>query len=124
MMKIKNCPFCGGEGAVSEHATGCMVRCKECGARIFKDVFTPDMKTPMRGMVLRQAAINAWNTRASGWIPVSERLPEKTGEYLCYGEYGFEVCEFNSLKLFVNFNCDIVQHLVSWQPLPDPYEGE
>ena len=56
------------------------------------------------------------------WIPVTERLPEKNGDYLCQEKLGF---------LYVdtwNGECwDIARSsfgiVVAWMPLPEHYKG-
>lgn len=55
------------------------------------------------------------------WIPCSERLPDKDGEYIVtqkngsIGRYVFS-CEGNSEEYFKR--CAI-----AWMPLPEPYKG-
>ena len=66
------------------------------------------------------------------WIPVTERLPEKSGLYLCYTEFKiFAVLHFSRKhKLFNWFdemnpgeiNSDI--KCIAWMPLPEPPKGE
>ena len=58
-----------------------------------------------------------------GWIPCSERLPEKSSTYLAtvdYGEYG----KASGQRFFyggcLGWNDDAV---VAWMPLPEPYRG-
>ena len=63
-----------------------------------------------------------------GWIPCSERLPEKNGTYIVM----IEKAEFPT-TLFYNAGCweeliddeTIFYSVIAWQPLPQPYkEGE
>lgn len=56
----------------------------------------------------------------NGWIPVSERLPEKGGSYI--------VCSENK-KVYLAYYCknSVVPHwsrgkIIAWQPLPEPYQ--
>ncbi len=75
-----------------------------------------------------------------GWIPVSERLPEEDGKYLCTDKNGF-VSEFgfsNDLysvdnyyfnhykgkkkKGFYKWSRTEIVNLTAWQPLPQPYK--
>ena len=68
---------------------------------------------------------------SSGWIPVSERLPEKSGKYLITIKNltGFEIpkeyvfiCDyFHAIKEFM-FDTWEDNKIVAWQPLPEPYK--
>lgn len=66
--------------------------------------------------------------RPQGWIPVSERLPEESGNYLIAiadsnyknGQF-FEISWFypsNHTWSFRNAN------VIAWMPLPEPYKAE
>lgn len=57
------------------------------------------------------------------WIPVSERLPEKSGEYLTWVRYNNE--EFMSIE---EIDCEgilkkwnFTGEVLAWMPLPEPY---
>ena len=57
---------------------------------------------------------------AQKWIPVSERLPEKIGDYLVCDEYG---------NIFSNFYHPTYKRwgarnntIIAWMPLPEPYK--
>ena len=64
------------------------------------------------------------------WIPVTERLPEKDGEYLttwidaqkklCVNVFLVEngVWYWNQKYIFPNWR------IIAWMPLPEPWEGE
>jgi hypothetical protein len=66
-----------------------------------------------------------------GWIPVSERLPEKSGKYLITIKNltGFEmpkeyifICDyFHAIKEFM-FDSWEDNKIVAWQPLPPAYK--
>lgn len=63
------------------------------------------------------------------WIPCSERLPEKYGEYLCcdkYGEYiiGYPTARVSSDDYYVETEHEIMNNCIAWQPLPKPYRPE
>ena len=60
------------------------------------------------------------------WIPVTERLPEKSCKCLVYterGEYGgYDITTYNSMTMtFLDYEigCEKVTH---WMPLPPPKE--
>ena len=65
-----------------------------------------------------------WLRRAkkyTGWIPVSERLPEENGRYLCSYKYKEGECiDFGSFKDGTWY----VKGAVAWMPLPEPYKAE
>lgn len=78
------------------------------------------------------------------WIPVSERLPEEEGKYLCaYGknfmriysfsndlysvdDYDFAKYKFEKKKGFYTYDSEWgyldVDFIKAWQPLPEPYK--
>lgn len=73
----------------------------------------------------------------SGWIPVSERLPEKDGRYLVTFKYGIKVCMvgYGSCKRTVLgypighgwYNLEEAQYyaedsIIAWMHLPEPYK--
>jgi len=70
LKELLPCPFCGntrlmgGRKSVASHC----VCCRACHA----EIETPHLAT----------AIEKWNTRASQWIPVGERKPEKASDQL------------------------------------------
>ena len=66
MTDLKLCPFCGDTYAViyTTLEDGYCAECLECHAKT--DWFST-----------KAEAIAAWNRRADGWIPVTERLPEE-----------------------------------------------
>lgn len=57
---------------------------------------------------------------ATKWIPVSERLPEKEGNYIVHGTLGGVFCLFYDDILSSSFK----QMVTHWMPLPEkPKEG-
>ena len=64
--------------------------------------------------------------KENDWIPCSERLPDKSGEYLVTDngwpittvDVGEFFCE-NGVSEWVSLD-----HVVAWKPLPEPYRGE
>lgn len=75
----------------------------------------------------------------SGWIPVSERLPEKDGRYLVTFKYGIKVCMvgYGSCRRTVLgypighgwYSLEEAQYyakdgIIAWMPLPEPYKED
>lgn len=55
------------------------------------------------------------------WIPVTERLPEKSGYYLATVDIGLKVVDvifFNNGSGFLMANT-----VKAWKPTPEPYQG-
>jgi Lar family restriction alleviation protein len=117
MTDLKPCPFCGGEkveikGAYVRHA---FIECCKCGIA-------------MVAGESKAEAIAAWNRRADGWIPVTERLPEEDNEeYLtCYAtKDGIGV---PTIRTYIQgrwyADCEYVGRskglVTHWMPLPQP----
>lgn len=56
------------------------------------------------------------------WIPVTERLPEKSGYYLATVDIGWKIVDviyFNNGSGFLMANT-----VKAWKPTPEPYHGE
>ena len=61
------------------------------------------------------------------WIPCSDRLPEKSGQYYVSGGDKVWICEFLIIPNFTGGWCnDVANPMVqAWMPKPEPYrEGE
>lgn len=70
------------------------------------------------------------------WIPVTERLPEKTGRYLAWAVVSFipdHVDEPNTIKQIAiasystrtrTWFGDNVEDVIAWMPLPNPFKEE
>ena len=60
------------------------------------------------------------------WIPVSERLPEKSDKYYVSGGDKVWICEFLIIPNFTGGWCNDASNPVvqAWMPLPKPYEVE
>ena len=55
------------------------------------------------------------------WIPVTERLPEKSGYYLATVDIGWKIVDviyFNNGSGFLMANT-----VKAWKPRPEPYQG-
>ena len=63
---------------------------------------------------------------ANRWIPCSERLPEKYGDYLCCDDYGEVIFGYpckTKEGFIVETENDIMYDCVAWMPSPAPYKG-
>ena len=67
------------------------------------------------------------------WIPVSERLPKKSGNYWCtFGGTNltgkdYYTTESDAKKIFDEPEEYVgwqTQNVIAWQPLPEPYKAE
>ncbi|MBR0340817.1 MAG: DUF551 domain-containing protein [Oscillospiraceae bacterium] len=110
-IELLPCPFCGRKPKTSElhiqlHQISCLF--SKCHARpcVIK-------KTP-------EEAAQAWNTRASGWIPCSERLPEVNITVLILFENQIKLSCLDKTKLGFLMNGEFIgKNLVThWMPLP------
>ena len=135
MSELKPCPFCGekaSENSLTQitkydlYTVSCENR--NCGVHPYTVGLTSG------------EAVKKWNKRSNGWIPVTERLPEKYGRVLAtYVEYGVEKvgqvtfgdmrqsCEpyelVSGFTLFSKY-CEEEVIVIAWQPLPEPYEED
>ena len=54
------------------------------------------------------------------WIPVTERLPEKTGLYMGFDtHFGVILAYYTTDKMMVTW-----EEITHWMPLPEPPKGE
>lgn len=66
-----------------------------------------------------------------GWIPVTERLPEKGGWYLVTWEDQFKTVRGVTVSEFIepkgltdigHFEGFVLREITAWMPLPEPYK--
>ena len=109
-MKIKSCPFCGGEVKLMNLA-GWEIGCK-CGLNM----------VPSDSDFSKDEFIEQWNKRASQWVSVEDKLPELNQRVLCYHEdWGISISYLdNSGYIKTGLIDDPATH---WQFLPTVPEG-
>lgn len=113
------CPFCGGKAetfpldkydSYENHERLWYSYCGECFAR--NGIYNTE----------GEAAI-AWNTRASGWIPCSERMPEKDGDYLCISNNEYKILPYRNGEFYCVCFDSVLRccnsSVTSWMPLPE-----
>lgn len=71
---------------------------------------------------LAEEYINTSTNSSSGWIPCSERLPDKEGTYLVTLKKWETItfARFTDIKTNPHFNAPVI----AWMPLPEPYTEE
>lgn len=138
MEGLRECPCCGSEdvipGVRNEIVTTRLgtktfeftyprrlveIECANCGCSMSEPVTEGDEAA---GLILYKR----WNTRASGWISVDERLPERTG-YFLVSYNGADQIRFvagdvykSGKNLGVEGFATFKRSVTHWQPLPEP----
>lgn len=123
--KLLPCPFCGSEavrfiGPTAFNGGLATIECA-CGAAVTArgPIGCTMAVHPNGGYVASHTAFNAWNRRADGWIPVTEKLPEP-GEPILFTE---------GINTYIDIRdrddvSGLFNHATThWRPLPAPPEG-
>ena len=95
------------------------------------------------GLKIMDYIENMDDEKENGWIPVSERLPEETGEYLVWydcgdekgcmvvnfdagiGSFGDWYDDYDNITLgFVDSEFIYFETAVAWMPLSEPYKED
>lgn len=75
-----------------------------------------------------EEAVEEWNTRASGFIPRSERMPEKDGDYLCISNNEYKILPYRNGEFYcICFDAVLRccnSSVTLWMPLPEPPKEE
>ena len=139
MLELKPCPFCGKRAELKKDT-----RYPRSGKQEDKAVKAYEVICPNHDCVIynadntyflsKKAAVEAWNSRASGWISVNDRLPEKYKGHPCsdyvlfvydneihMGSYEYNAEEWVSENGHFRIRRDYVTY---WMPLPELPEME
>ena len=104
----------------------------------YKDVLYPDAAVYNHAIDEVRNLIAVFPTSDVGevprWIPVTERLPEESGDYILYRPHFWganngqvTVCYWNTHDWSDNYKNDAERYLpmidgMAWMPLPEPYK--
>lgn len=113
------CPFCGRKPKSIVNIQMYAIGCSFSKCHVYPCVVK---KTP-------EEAAAAWNTRASGWIPCSERLPEKDTSVLISAQGHRITAFYDAVKgVFMLTETEGLFYSMSavthWMPLPELPETE
>ena len=126
MSELKACPFCGDSELVNSSLYEGHVFCTNCGADMHVDIWqSRPIEDGLRAELARLTAELAELREKTRWIPVSERLPEDSGQYICAIRYNEEPKKTWVEQRFWNiFWWDMYTSIVThWMPLPEPPEA-
>ena len=108
------CPFCGRKPKRRElniqlHVIECSF--SKCHAHPWVIKKTPE------------EAAEAWNTRASGLIPCSKRMPKKDGDYLCVSNNEYKILPYRNGEFYCVCYDAVLRccnsSVTHWMPLPE-----
>ena len=103
-------------------------RVKEKLVELLKSAFGTSFNAPyFREHELEPLAdhLIAHGVTVQEWIPVTERLPDKAGDYLIYATVPFNGRNFIAVMHYDKDEyCPIWQDTSHWMPLPQPPKGE
>lgn len=112
------CPFCGRKPKSIVNIQMYAIGCSFSKCHVYPCVVK---KTP-------EEAAKAWNTRASGWIPRSERMPEKDGKYLCVINGEFKILPYGNGEFYCKCSDAVLRccnsSVTHWMPIPDMPKAE
>lgn len=117
------CPFCGSPAKL------CSAKTNAAGMRFvfwvhcdFRGELNCDVIPTTPKFDTAEQAANAWNTRASGLIPCSERIPEKDGDYLCVSNNEYKILPYRNGEFYCICFDSVLRccnsSVTHWMPLP------
>lgn len=107
------CPFCGSDNVT-------IVKSKIIDGLFSAGCIKCNVTTAF--YVNEKFAAEAWNTRASGWIPCDERMPDDNVDVLVYDDC-ILIASYNSNEKYTSgwmesFECYPLTNVTHWMPLP------
>lgn len=112
------CPFCGRKPKSIVNIQMYAIGCSFSKCHVYPCVVK---KTP-------EEAAKAWNTRASGLIPSSERMPKKDGKYLCVINGEFKILPYGNGEFYCKCSDAVLRccnsSITYWMPIPDMPKAE
>ena len=102
------------------------VRSKDGGDNMTKREFldTVFALAPNEANAIMDAFDEYVDSNEPHWIPVTERLPETTGEYLVTKREMYTHRLIVDIAMyFVNDRWHKADPVIAWMPLPEPYKG-
>lgn len=72
--------------------------------------------------VTPQQKMGSSSENPNKWIPVSERLPEEAGMYLC--SYDYDYVDTSYFDISMNEFNIFHEQVTAWMPMPTPYQSE
>ena len=111
------CPFCGSDNVT-------IIKNKSIDGLFASECIKCKVSTAF--YVNEKFAAETWNTRAPGWIPCSERLPDDNVDVLVYDDC-ILIARYNSNEEYTSgwmesFECYPLTNATHWMPLPAPPE--
>lgn len=102
---------------------------KEPLTKCYTDTDIEQIKVHELAVIKKRIRSHMDEVKNDGWIPVSERLPEKAGTYIVSAKDGKrEIVTFvkwqNRFKKWDLSGARAYWKINAWKPLPEPYKGE
>ncbi len=137
MTSLAICPFCGSvptgfvdvEAQEDEYGQASPDCCEQysfktyLGPLVAVSTFTGDARIKRHADKVQSAFAAHWNAmhRASGWISVEDRLPDREGEYLTIHKGAREILTFDGRVWIVihGHGMAVAMKVTHWQPLPE-----
>lgn len=89
-----------------------------------RSIDADSLKTKFMSDAFREMVDNEPTVNNTGWIPVSERLPEESlNSVIGWDEYRERCCfvQYYSGRWILGNDTESVK-IIAWMPLPEPYE--